>query len=300
MRMLIFWFKLFRYITAKLTWLNKRISMYTTKYGTFVRCYFEIKRRRGLISRIPKYENRSVNEKLKNYGFVSLTDVIGVDSVRSEYAKVTQNLDLENLNDLNSNKAHWTKFLAENTTSFDSPFVQFALQTEILSMVTEYMGECPLLESVEIIKSKGQTAPYKSSALWHKDYNDTKTVKVFIYLNDVTTSENGPFEFYDAESTSDFKLPYSPVHKPDHVLEGLDLNSSYSTVLGKAGCVFMIDTSRCYHRGSRISDPNSEFHRIAYIATFTTSYRMVYRPQKIGLGRDLNELANAVLKPLER
>ena len=298
--MLNFVLMLFRYITSKLTFLNKRVSMYTTKYGTFVRCYSEIKRRRGLIRSITKYENRSAREKLEKYGFVSLTDVIDVDSVRSEYAQVTRNLDLENLNDLNSNKVHWTKFLAEHTTDIDSPFVQFALQTEILSMLTDYMGECPLLESVEIIKSKGQIPPYKSSALWHKDYNDTKTVKVFIYLNDVTSLENGPFEFYDAESTSDFKLPYSPVHKPDHMLEALDPKSNYSTVLGKAGCVFMIDTCRCYHRGSRISNPNSEFHRIAYIATYTTAYRMVHRPQKIGLGRDLDLLAAAVLQPLEK
>lgn len=292
--------RLCRYVNAKLNILTKRFNRYTSKYGTFFRSYSEIKRRRALIHSAAEHCDRSVLVKLKKSGFASLTGVIGVDPVRSEYTRVTRNLDFDKLNDPNSNKAHWTKFLEDSTANFDSPFVQFALQTEILSILADYMGDCPLLESVEVIRSKGQIPPYKSSALWHKDYNDTKMVKVFIYLNDVTSSENGPFEFYDAEATSDFKLPYAPVHKPDKVLEELDPNSKYTTVLGNAGSVFMVDTSRCYHRGSRINGSNNKFHRVAYIATYTTPYRMVHRPQKIGVGRDLDILHSAVLIPLEK
>ena len=74
--------------------------------------------------------------------------------------------------------------------------VRIALDPSLVAAVTAYFGEVPYLLSSELIRSRRTAASpaWKKSQLWHFDHNDTRVLKLFVYLNDVG-DDNGPFTY---------------------------------------------------------------------------------------------------------
>ena len=66
------------------------------------------------------------------------------------------------------------------------------------------------------------------------------------------------------------KVPNSfvPSHLRDDQLGSQVMPKDFVSVLGPSCSIFMVDTSRCYHMGSRVHEG---FERLLYTAAFTTS-----------------------------
>ena len=88
-----------------------------------------------------------------------------------------------------------------------NPFVKFYLSEKILQIASTYLGYSPQLYEVYIEKTipVGDSDPVQSQN-WHRDPEEKKTLKIFLYLNDVTI-ESGPFTYIlGSQPTSKSKL----------------------------------------------------------------------------------------------
>jgi hypothetical protein len=62
----------------------------------------------------------------------------------------------------------------------------------LLEIVAGYLGLWPRLPAIGAFLNFPTDEEAKESQLWHRDAEDRRLIKVFIYLNDVG-SQNGPF-----------------------------------------------------------------------------------------------------------
>jgi hypothetical protein len=163
--------------------------------------------------------------------------------------------------------------LPESALELDSPYLRFALSDDVVRAVTRYLGLVPILTSIEVWYSLYNARAPKSSQLWHLDIADTTQVKVWIHLNDVGP-DSGPLTALDATASDtlgdrigyDFKEGY---RVPDEQVDEL-AGDELVRFEGPAGTVDFIDTSRCFHFGSRVEA--SATPRRLYVAQFLTPY----------------------------
>ncbi len=89
-----------------------------------------------------------------------------------------------------------------------NPFVQFYLEKKFLQIATAYLGYIPLLHTVEIRKTipVGDAKP-SASQKWHRDPEEKRILKIFLYLSDVDLG-SGPFT-YIVGSNPTSKGPWS-------------------------------------------------------------------------------------------
>lgn len=193
------------------------------------------------------------------------------------------------------NKAFLTDAMPRDAWRADSPFVRYALQPEITSIATAYLGEVPVLYGVALLLSSltGEGG-WKVSQRWHRDYEDSRMVKLFTYFSDVDRDSQGPLTFIPADVTSRLGLPVFPVHKSDATMERAGGAGEEVRVVGPRRTCFLIDNHRCFHLGSRITE---DYMRIAYQATYISSTPYVPLPSKFTAGKEtLSPVDNLILR----
>ena len=155
----------------------------------------------------------------------------------------------------------WQGYLRGVGLELDSPFLRFALHPTVVDMAASYLGEVPLLASVEIWNSWWTPEP-RDTMHWHLDWDDVTQLKVFVPACDIGL-ENGPTHAIDAERSKwlanriryDFRGSLESYMLTDGVLER-ELGSFESVALtGPKGSVKVLDTSRCFHMGGRMAAP---------------------------------------------
>lgn len=153
---------------------------------------------------------------------------------------------------------------------FSNPFFSLALSPTILPIVNSYdrmwrrLNYCHLAETIPV----GDDAPVQSQR-WHRDPEEKRMVKLFIYLSDVD-SEAGPFtyvkgsQFQGARYGSLFpqQLPegvYPPLGAVEQNVEEADIVEA----TGAAGTVIFCDTAGL-HRGGHAKRK----HRVMFTAFY--------------------------------
>lgn len=243
-----------------------------------------------------KPEFLDVKENLKAYGFSKITeDVLSEGEVESFVLKAKELIATKELKS-EENKKFWQRPLSGTSLDSEHFLVKFAMHDHILSIVSEYIQGLPLLNSVELIRSidNGEDG-WSRSQLWHKDHDDLKMLKLFIYLTDVKNYNDGPFEYFESGETKAMRLRYSPVHKTDAVINSASVYE-HSSVFGEIGTCFVIDTSQCLHRGSRV---RGEANRLVYIATYTSCCRLVPKKQGIQVSDKASSFTAALITPID-
>ena len=146
--------------------------------------------------------------------------------------------------------------------------VRFALQPNVVAIASAYLGEVPYLSCVQIIESfhNGKDR-WEESQLWHRDHEDSRTVKLWIYLSDVTSPDVGPFTYLPLPYSDRVKDNFYPGRIDDQRMASFGVLDEAKAVVGPRLTSFYIDSSRCYHLGSRVAPGPS---RIIYEATFVT------------------------------
>lgn len=137
-----------------------------------------------------------------------------------------------------------------------NPFVQFYLSDRLLQIVISYLGYIPNLYEVYIEKTVpvGDASP-EYSQNWHRDPEEKKTLKIFLYLNDINT-DCGPFTYVlKSQPTAKSKLsklfpqklPHGSYPEADRVKDSVEENSYFVATAEKATLIFC-DTAGL-HRG---------------------------------------------------
>ena len=132
--------------------------------------------------------------------------------------------------------------------------LKFASSDQLLSIISSYLGTVPIIGDIRLWVST-KNDKIESSQKLHIDQEDYRQVKLFLYVEDVTSSQ-GPLTFFPAsQRDSIFKIarePFNRVH--DHELGKEILESEMIEFSGNAGDIAFLDTSRCFHYGSRVRE----------------------------------------------
>jgi len=251
-------------------------------------------RRRDLAAALPQPGKLIVDHlsRLRSRGFVRAKRLIGDDfGLRKA---VSDKLGPSVLEEIAATIHKGTRPFMKGTLNVQdlttgSIFLRYATQPNVVELVTRYLGEYPYLSSLELqvsMNPSGGNQQQTVTQLVHKDYNDSRMLRFFTYLSDVTGDEDGPVCFLDAEASDRLqpRIPFWPITKPDSAFCGVLDPGSFHQVLGAAGDAFFMDTSRCFHYGSRMSPHR---HRIALIATFTTFCANDRSNNRVKCGSDL-------------
>jgi hypothetical protein len=145
-------------------------------------------------------------------------------------------------------------------------FLDFALSAPVLKVAATHLNQCPLLSrtrppGVRLTESSSRYdphagGPYRESQLYHRDLHDRPLVYVIVLVRDVT-ERSGPFTFLPTSASDRVALatgnekrgrPYRLTDKEvyRHVAREEAIPLSYPR-----GTVLFIDSSRCFHYGSR-------------------------------------------------
>lgn len=166
----------------------------------------------------------------------------------------------------------------------DNPFLKVALDPNILRIVSNYMGLYPQLHSVGAWLNLPTDGVASHSQLWHRDPEDLMTVKVFVYLNDVSV-ENGPFSYipdthpFGKSSGVNIAHEHKRRISDQEMIEAFPQNN-WKVCLGSSGTMIIADTVG-FHRGGMVE----RGERLLITMTYTSgapqsrrNFKLIGRP----------------------
>jgi hypothetical protein len=141
--------------------------------------------------------------------------------------------------------------------TLDSPYLRFALQRDVLAAVSSYLGVIPLLVYLDVWYSS-HSATVGNSQLFHCDWGALSQVKVFVHATNVAAA-NGPLVVVGAQHSqrirNELKYNYiSPGVIRDDQVRSFIGEQELCAMVGPPGTVAFVDTSRCFHYGSRLQE----------------------------------------------
>lgn len=152
-----------------------------------------------------------------------------------------------------------------------NPYIRMNLDERVLKIAGSYMGVAPKLNgfSLRITLPVPAGATEYFSQRWHRDPEDRKMVKMFIYMTDVLNEASGPFIYIKGSQSGGPKEKVFPQTPPAAMypdmgaVEKVVSSNLVKTCLGKAGTVIFADTSGLHKGGYTTTKP-----RLMYTGTF--------------------------------
>lgn len=154
----------------------------------------------------------------------------------------------------------------------ENVLVKYAISPQILNVVADYLGETPWLRYIILTESVFQEGGPKFSQKWHLDFDDARMVKLFVYLTDVSTAADGPFQLISADFSDGVRNSFVRQHIDDAQLFPQVGSNALVNMMGQGLTSFLADTGRVYHCGSRLAPGHC---RLLYTALYT-AYPSIY------------------------
>lgn len=239
-----------------------------------------IAKRQALARQLTRWPTaRALAEQLAQNGYVVISDAIDRATLQAlDAAAQTKLSALEDAQDQQSltHKSFWTRLLDQDMVDgklpISSPYVQFATQPVVLEILAGVYGELPILDYVLLTLSRHTASARSYSQLWHRDHDDTRVVKLFFYLTDVVDEKDGPFSFIPGPVSDRFGFTRHSHRDDDRIFHpGRAAPADVKAMIAPRLSVFMVETSRCLHMGSRVAPGHS---RLLYTATYLSSPSM--------------------------
>jgi hypothetical protein len=183
------------------------------------------------------------------------------------------------------------------TLTLGSAIVRFALRDDVLAAVSRYLGVVPFLSTVAVFHSDTTDGDPTSSQLYHCDGDDVTQVKVFVYCTDVDAA-SGPLTVLDARTTRDVQLRTGYAFRDrltDEQVRQAVSSVREHAILGPVGTTSFVDTSRCFHFGSRVA-PDAP-PRLVTMVQYQTPYSFMLPGNAV---LPFQRLSSPSLTPLQR
>jgi Phytanoyl-CoA dioxygenase (PhyH) len=157
----------------------------------------------------------------------------------------------------------------DHAHALDSPLIRLAVDRKLLETVSLYLGLWPRLHAIGAwlnFPTKGEAA---EAQLWHRDPEDLRLIKVFIYLNDVN-QDRGPFCYIPRTHPFSEGAAIIPNHTDskritDEEMQRTFPSKTWLSCTGPAKTMILADTVG-YHRGGKPTEGN----RILVTFTYTS------------------------------
>lgn len=256
-------------------WHANRTPLARVLKGTLSMAHAGEKSRRRAVGRAVPVTGlvRERADTLARQGYVMLTDIVDTAlAAELSTASLTRLAEVREREDAQTgrHKNFWVRLLdrdkVDGALDCDNVFVRFAMQPAIVSLLCARLGEMPRLMDALLTYSQPGDAALSYSQLWHRDHDDTRTTKVFVYLTDVSTREDGPFTFLPGEPSDRVGFTLKS-HLPDDKFFGFAPRDAVVEMRAPRLTAFACETSRCWHMGSRVLPGHA---RLMYTATYVT------------------------------
>lgn len=137
--------------------------------------------------------------------------------------------------------------------STDEELYELSSDPLLLAIVQHYMGVQPIFNTPvaflnSAVKPKNERDLSDAAQLYHHDLHRLGFVKVFIYLTDVD-EESGPHSLVQKTHRDRPDALWADGRHTDRAIVEAGLADDQVNITGKAGTVFLVDTS-CLHRGA--------------------------------------------------
>ncbi len=158
----------------------------------------------------------------------------------------------------------------------------------VLKIARAYLGCCPTISAVNLQWSFPATGKANDVQYFHRDPDDWRFLKLFIYLTEVNES-TGPHEFVLGSHRSSgrvFSRPYSP--------EEIELtygSENVAKIVGTEGTTFIEDTWGIHRGQAPIAGPRLLFQvQYSILPIMKFKYAPLPIPSLIGFDRYVNRL----------
>ena len=156
--------------------------------------------------------------------------------------------------------------------------ISFALNPMLLAVASRYLGVLPVLGSVRILYSPNSNEGLVHSQKFHIDPEGARQVKLFMAIREVT-KDNGPFTFVP-KSLSQKMLEGGDSRFRKTRVQDADImqyapQSKWVMHVGKPGDAVFVDTSSCFHFGSRQSEQPRHLLFVQYNDPFSSIFSIV-------------------------
>ena len=136
----------------------------------------------------------------------------------------------------------------------DGPLMRLALDPKLLETVSLYLGLWPRLHAIGAWLNFPTEGDATEAQLWHRDPEDFRLIKVFIYLNDVG-DESGPFSYIRRTHPFSEGAAMIPAHSDSKRITDDEMRrtfpkSTWLSCVGPAKTMILADTVG-YHRGGK-------------------------------------------------
>jgi hypothetical protein len=260
----------------------------------------EVAKRRALAGVLPvSPQMRDLALRLNTEGYAFVNRIIDpglLAAMAEDAAQKLAEADALTEKQLSRHKSFWVRLtdveMRDGAFPASSPYVRFATQPGVLALLAQALGELPQLDYVLLTLSRPSNAELTYSQLWHRDHDDVRTIKLFVYLTDVKSEADGPFTFLPGPPSDRFGFSLQSHLADDHVLHRVRSEEIIRVVAPRL-TAFMVETSRCLHMGSRMA---AGHQRLLYTATYITVPRMYPEPPpRFTLDDSLDEVTRCVL-----
>lgn len=130
-----------------------------------------------------------------------------------------------------------------------SEILLWALEPKLLNIIENYIG-LPILYQGFAVRRGIADGQYSGVRRWHIDWEDRRTIKIIIYLNDVSLG-GGPYEYIKRQLTTEAIKAlnyYNLGYLSDAEMQTAVMPRDWTTCLGNEGSVVISDTSSVFHR----------------------------------------------------
>jgi hypothetical protein len=196
--------------------------------------------------------------------------------------------------------------LPERAWELYGSILDFVASPEVLEPVARHCGFVPCLSGdtppgVRLMESSTKfdpqpEGPWRDSQFWHMDYHFFPTVYVIVAIREIGPAD-GPLHFVGEEASGRAAdaLRYhrrgSPYRVSDEEFAAHVDPSEWLTFTGPAGSVLFIDSSRCFHFGSR-NPQHPRYHlQYAYVSPVRNDFGDLVRPQATYAVRNADPLS---------
>ncbi len=149
----------------------------------------------------------------------------------------------------------------------DNPFMRLATNERILGVIGRYLNMACCLSYMNLWYTVPMEKTANYSQRWHRDPDDRRLVKMFLYLTDVHEGA-GPFHYVPGSHDPgpyrrviSSKPPYSTYPKEGEV-EKLFSKDKIRTCTGRAGTIIFCDTKGLHKGGHATKDPRILFNAV--------------------------------------
>lgn len=220
----------------------------------------------GDSSLINDFENIHIKE-LRVNGFTELDKKLDINII-DEIIKRSNDLQLLDpfnrsfgrfaISDI-PDATHVANFKREDLIGIDS-IMELANDPGVLRIVQEFLGAKPTISNVNMWWSIAGKEKAKDAQLFHRDVDDLKFCKLFVYLTDVGMND-GPHTYVKGSSATN-KLTKIRRYQDDEIVSAFG-EENVTNFCRPKGSIFIVDTYG-FHKGTLPIDNNRLLLQIQY------------------------------------